>query len=94
MSSSLDGGKRRLRPQDLVEQRSPLPRWWPVVRALPRVCSAPSVTPRPAAAFPTHLSSPLLQSLVGWCDQQEERLGTLAGCAWRLSIQLRLEQGP
>lgn len=67
---------------------------WPVVRALPRVCSAPSVTPRPAAAFPTHLSSPLLQSLVGWCDQQEERLGTLAGCAWRLSTQLRPEQGP
>lgn len=34
-ASSPGGGERRLRPQDLVEQRSPLPRWWPVVRAPP-----------------------------------------------------------
>lgn len=97
MSSSLGGGERRLRPQDLVEQWSPLPRWWPMVRAPPRVCSALSVTPGLLQSFlPVSplLSSPLLQALVGWCSQQEERLGTLAGCVWRLSIQLRLEQGP
>lgn len=66
----------------------------------PATCLLGAVSdPRPSAVFPARLSSPLLsspllQALVGWCSQQEERLGTLAGCVWRLSIQLRLEQGP
>lgn len=98
MSSSLGGGREEaeatglggavVTSATLVAYGQSLP---------PRVCSALSVTPGLLQSFlpvSSPLSSPLLQALVGWCSQQEERLGTLAGCVWRLSIQLRLEQGP
>lgn len=70
MSSSL-GGERRLRPQDLVEQWSPLPRWWPMVRALPpRVCSGAVSDPLgllqsflPVSPLLSPLLSSLLQAL-------------------------------